>query len=129
MWVQQMKILLVLLSSLLLSACETPREEKDRIVSPSKEFDAIIATTSPGAIGPNGFHIHIVLHGNALDEFPVFTATHVQSINVKWMGDRRLSISAERADVFASRIQKRIMRNGEEVVISVWFDVARQGRD
>lgn len=109
-----LKKLIVLSVVPALLACSSRITEVQRISNTQKSLDAVVAIREVGATVATPTEIYVVLHGQEVKSEPVFRADNVEALNVAWIDNSRLLITADSARVFLATDSTKISSSGEE---------------
>jgi hypothetical protein len=84
----------------LLAACAPKISETNRIPDPTGAIDAIAAIRETDATVATPTEVYLTPAGGAPKGDPVFRADNVEHLNVEWLSQDLLHISAESARIF-----------------------------
>src|SRR5215471_12909413 len=110
----QLRAILMILAACLASACISPAgewsyEEIGRVKSPDSIVDAVLVRGNGGATTSFSFSVFIVPAGTKFEndstffKSSVFTADHVDGLQLRWMEPKLLGIQYKEARIFQFR--------------------------
>lgn len=86
---------------LTMAGCADSLTEDQRIPSPTRAFDAVVATKATGATVPTPTEVFVVRSGAQISGDPAFLADKVEDLRVSWASDSVVVIHARAARVFS----------------------------
>jgi len=122
--VGQQRLVWLVVTCGLLTACSPTLVETERVKNPSGSLDAVIGERQTDATAATPTEVFIVKSGDSIAGEPFFRADHVSGMRATWNSDRDLLLHAEAARVFLYS-PKVLLANEESQAVTVKLDVTK----